>query len=664
MRENIFGLLCTSNAPSRNRRGTRAPPSRGKTRGGTGRGARGKTRVARPRRLAYASTPRMSLPGTPRSPLVGARRTSPRARRRRRRGRRLGVERRGRHRHGNARGARNSARIGVRNRTSSCRYPWRETRETRRLGTLRPPPRRGSRRKSSEASRRPGTRRSRRTATRVFVGWNRASCGGYTRWVCCRTTRSPVRSRRCARNCPRELCCAIWWRRLRVFPLVGCFDRRRASPPRARTFDARASASRDTGECAADISSTTTRSPRGRRAPCLRSSRTCASFTTDTRREPPPNTGTKTSRIVPRWAWDARRPDATRIHRPGPRVACSTPCARWSEATTRIATRIPTTTYISTTRTRSGRIPNPRAELARSLRRSVQRSRSVPRRIAAGNSRRRAPHRVAPVRSHRDASPSGAPVRLARASVRSRVLGSSRPSLVASSPVKAARDAAAALEGWRASVVATVDRATDGSYHPTVSTRPTRVGEVVRAGAWEASSFLEPAPAPRRLRRARGAFGGGGGGGGGAPRVPSRTRNAAETTRGRRRRRGDASSKEETRANRRFGSGSTPPPPRAPEAERARKRDAEAHARVKETEPQIVAVRERIVAVRERIVAVRERRREDEPSATEKGTAVRARESWRRRVSTARVACAPTPPRTRLLGRRTRHRTRPDRRDR
>ena len=45
----------------------------GRPRGGTGRGARGKTRVARPRRgLAYASTPRMSLPGTPRSPLVGA----------------------------------------------------------------------------------------------------------------------------------------------------------------------------------------------------------------------------------------------------------------------------------------------------------------------------------------------------------------------------------------------------------------------------------------------------------------------------------------------------------------------------------------------------------------------------------------------------------------
>lgn len=86
--------------------------------------------------------------------------------------------------------------------------------------------------------------------------------------------------------------------------------------------------------------------------------------------------------------------------------------------------------------------------------------------------------------------PSGAPVRLG-ASVGSfaRPSGPSRPSLVASSPVKAARDAAAALEGWRASVVATVDRATDGSYHPTVSTRPTRVGEVVRAGAWEASSF-------------------------------------------------------------------------------------------------------------------------------------------------------------------------------
>ena len=183
--------------------------------------------------------------------------------------------------------------------------------------------------------------------------------------------------------------------------------------------------------------------------------------------------------------------------------------------------------------------------------------------------------------------PSGAPVRLG-ASVGSfaRPSGPSRPSLVASSPVKAARDAAAALEGWRASVVATVDRATDGSYSPTVSTRPTRVGEVVRAGAWEASSFprtragaaeVEKSRAERSAAAAAAAVA--------AHHASPRER---ETPPRRRVDVGDAAAarrrEEETRANRRFGSGfgsgfDSATAARAREAERARKRDAEAHAR-------------------------------------------------------------------------------------
>ena len=193
--------------------------------------------------------------------------------------------------------------------------------------------------------------------------------------------------------------------------------------------------------------------------------------------------------------------------------------------------------------------------------------------------------------------PSGAPTRLG-ASVRSfasggdanRGFGStdqkSKPR-VASSPVKAARDAAAALEGWRASVVATVDRATDGGYSPTVSTRPTRVGEVVRAGAWEASSFPRTRAGAAEVERTRAERSAAAAAAAVAahhasPREretpPRRRVDVGDAAAARRRRR------EKRRAVDGSGSGSgsgfdSATAARAREAERARKRAAEAHAR-------------------------------------------------------------------------------------
>ena len=135
MRENIFGLLwyVKRAVPEQKRYARAAVPWEDPAAGP------GVARVGKPGShvlgggLAYASTPRMSLPGTPRSPLVGAPANVSET---------LAVAA--------AAGdvsalnvadatvtgtpavapSRNSARIGVRNRTSSCRYPWRETRDT------------------------------------------------------------------------------------------------------------------------------------------------------------------------------------------------------------------------------------------------------------------------------------------------------------------------------------------------------------------------------------------------------------------------------------------------------------------------------------------------------------------------------------------------------
>ena len=87
----------------------------GRPRGGTGRGARRQTRVARPRRGVGVRIHAAHVPPGDAAIAAGWRAVERRrdARRRRRRERRLGVERRGRHRHGNARGMRGTRRESV-----------------------------------------------------------------------------------------------------------------------------------------------------------------------------------------------------------------------------------------------------------------------------------------------------------------------------------------------------------------------------------------------------------------------------------------------------------------------------------------------------------------------------------------------------------------------
>ena len=674
MRENIFGLLWyVKRAVPEQKRYARAAVPWEDPAAGPGVRARRKTRVARPRRGVGVRIHAAHVPPGDAAIAAGWRTGERRgdARRRRRRGRRLGVERRGRHRHGNARGMRGTRRESVFGIVPVRAVTRGEKRETR------------SRNSSPSAAPGIATKIERGVATSGYEALAAYGDEGIrrlessvVRWLHAMGLLSDdALAGSFATLCPElskgTLLCDLV-AAIEGIPVVGVFrPPKSVATARANVRRACERLARHRGMCRRhlfDHDEIVAGSP-GAVLALLEDVRVFYDG------HPPRTSAKHWNENVPYCPeMGMGRPPPGRDTNPPPRSPGRVldPMRAMERGRGRRGSRRRRPRRRRKSR-RRGRVRvgfRTRARLARSLRRSVQRSRSVPRRIAAGNSRRRAPTPAfAPVRSHRDASPSGAPVRLG-ASVGSFARPSAtRPSLVASSPVKAARDAAAALEGWRASVVATVDRATDGSYHPTVSTRPTRVGEVVRAGAWEASSFprtragaaeVEKSRAERSAAAAAAAVA--------AHHASPRER---ETPPRRRVDVGDAAAtrrrEEETRANRRFGSGfDSATAARAREAERARKRDAEAHARG-EGEPN----RDRRGARTDRRGARTDRRGARTPP---RGRTVGDREGYRSFAPASpgggvyRPPASPParPPRRGrdFLGRRTRHRTRPDRRDR